>query len=627
MLTRVSVDSYRGFNLSIDLRKMTVLIGPNSCGKTSILRVIHIVCAALLEEASRVSITDAYHGIFNVMRPMVFQPVPPRWETELSRSIDGPASLELDFEESDLIQSCRLGLDQDGDIFLNFKSARARELLERQGESRRNEALRDLLRDQLPLAVLIPAFYGVIQREEYRTTAVVDRLLESSDQSRIIRNLVTRLDPQGFERLNRFLQLTVGAQIVRCTSGAEIDRTETLQVFFRDQNCEEELASAGTGLVSLIAMFAALWRFRLMQTSGRPVILLLDEPEAHLHPRLQGQLGVQLAELSAETGSQLVVATHSVEMINRLAQRNETILISLDMQTNRATVLTSEMDTLNELGNFCDLSPFASLHLLKTRRILFHEGQTDASILNSCAETYLYHDSIRLSRYRSWTLASLTGVDNAGAADLLKRALAPLFPVLKDGESVRVVRVLDRDYRAEPKFGPIHTEGAFESLDVTWSRHSIESLFLEPECLAEWIYPTLIAPNSKEPAPDKQQLIQYITEAITAANQDGNLTRQTQARLTIAGLGNSRSDRDVHRAAEQAYDEARRHPEIWQGGRDRAKYVLSHVRSRLASCLQNRIRSDLTQVITRGAWAGHSTPGQRLIPEEIRRLLDHMTQN
>ena len=52
------------------------------------------------------------------------------------------------------------------------------------------------------------------------------------------------LDRQGFERLNRFLLLSVGAQLVSTTSGLEVDRVEHLAVRFRDTNGDLELTGA-----------------------------------------------------------------------------------------------------------------------------------------------------------------------------------------------------------------------------------------------------------------------------------------------------------------------------------------------------------------------------------------------
>ena len=66
----------------------------------------------------------------------------------------------------------------------------------------RPQAIRDELRKAQPLAVLVPAFYGVTLGEEYRAGAVVNQLLEGGEQSRIVRNLVTRLKPTAFAGLS-----------------------------------------------------------------------------------------------------------------------------------------------------------------------------------------------------------------------------------------------------------------------------------------------------------------------------------------------------------------------------------------------------------------------------------------
>ena len=44
-------------------------------------------------------------------------------------------------------------------------------------------------------------------------------------------------------------------------------------------------------------------------------VLLLDEPDAHLHPSLQGEMLRKLEELQKKTGRQILVATHSSEVI------------------------------------------------------------------------------------------------------------------------------------------------------------------------------------------------------------------------------------------------------------------------------------------------------------------------
>src|SRR5215510_4357109 len=260
----------------------------------------------------------------------------------------------------------------------------------------------------MPTALFVPAFYGVTRLEEYRTKPVVGRALSAGDQSHIVRNLVARLDPQGMERLNQFLQLTVGATVTTRTTDRDADSTEHLAVHYHDTNGDLELWSSGE-------------RTRYDRTG--PPVFLLDEPETHMHPRLQGDLGEAIARAVEEYGVQLVIATHSIEMINRLGRFPQALLVSVDRATSSATTLTSEAELLSSLDSFCDLTPYTSLSFLASRRVVFHEGPTDRKILSACARAHFKNDIKRLTAWQRYVPIPLEGVGNVSAHGVLEKLL------------------------------------------------------------------------------------------------------------------------------------------------------------------------------------------------------------
>lgn len=139
------------------------------------------------------------------------------------------------------------------------------------------------LTDQFPQAIFIPAFYGVVREEEYRGREAVEALLQSGQQGHVVRNLLMRL--QSLEGLNGFLLLAgLQAKVEHYTSLPETETVRYLEVLFRDRKGRLELSSAGTGLASLIALYAPIELYRPARAEGRAVIFMLDEPEAHLHP-------------------------------------------------------------------------------------------------------------------------------------------------------------------------------------------------------------------------------------------------------------------------------------------------------------------------------------------------------
>ena len=87
-------------------------------------------------------------------------------------------------------------------------------------------------------------------------------------------------------------------------------------------------------------------------------------------------------------------------------------------------------------------------------------------------------------------------------------------------------------------------------------------------------------------------------------------------------VGSDKALIEARRAAEAA---VAKEPDIYQRGKDRAKRVLVCVRGKLDKSLQNRVRSDVADVIQYATGASVLT-GTTLLPEEIRRLLDHLAK-
>ncbi|MGX9179266.1 ATP-dependent nuclease [Mesorhizobium sp. BHbdii] len=69
-------------------------------------------------------------------------------------------------------------------------------------------------------------------------------------------------------------------------------------------NQDRPLETAATGLLQVIQIFAYLILFE-------PKIMLIDEPDAHLHPDKQERLIETLELAAAESETQIILTTHS----------------------------------------------------------------------------------------------------------------------------------------------------------------------------------------------------------------------------------------------------------------------------------------------------------------------------
>ena len=638
MLRHVQISRFRGFSeLSTEVAPVSVLLGPNSSGKSSVLQAVGLACSAYawaLRQEPVPKLHDGWIAIwwdYPIRADETFLPAVRTDELFFNKGSD-PVVVTLRFEDTDFIQelqvSLRYGRNEALKLDVRVHSSAALQAVTGIKPQSKffSPRLAEALTGKEPIAVAIPSFYGVVHGEPYINDARLERLLGAGQQGSVVRNLVARLG--GLKEISDLLRLSLGAEIVHSTSGQAIQEVEELSVRFREKNGDLELSAAGTGLVALTALYSALKWYQPRAAQGRPLMFLLDEPEAHLHPKLQGDTGDRIADLITSFGAQALIATHSVEMVNRLGHRSDVVLLSIDRAVENAAVpLTGEDAVIERLESFCDLSPFASLQLLRSRRVLFHEGKTDRAILEGCARAYFGNDPARLERFRRWTFIELSSETNADAKNVLKKALAPLADAAAGSEPVRIVRVLDRDYHRTPKLGPEQGDESIKEYDVVWSRYSIESLFLTPPCLSAWLR---LALEGQPKAPSAADLEVWVAEAIAAANSDAGLNRKAAAQilarelyeLTLAKF-NPKNTKDVSQALQKAEAKVEAEPDVYQQGKARADRVLAHVRKKLHSSIQNRVRSDLADVV-RYAPSPSVLTAPALIPPEIEELLKYL---
>lgn len=91
----------------------------------------------------------------------------------------------------------------------------------------------------------------------------------------------------------------------------------------KDNNQQISLNNLGSGYEMI---FALLYSFYLAQQSGKQLVVLIDEPELHLHPRLQEKFVAFLLEFSKN--AQIILASHSPLLVKQLSF-NENVKISV----------------------------------------------------------------------------------------------------------------------------------------------------------------------------------------------------------------------------------------------------------------------------------------------------------
>lgn len=644
MLRVIEATRFRGFrSFRVGVSPVAAFLGPNSSGKTTVLHAVQFACDALglaidADQSAKVVERDGQHWVAVADRMLVDYAKLAMFADWQALFVDQEVGegIELDvgltFEPGDPVERIvvRLECARNDQLKLSVQILAPRAIAQVHGlpkkSSHINLRLTTFLRTHAPLAVLVPPFYGTVKTEEYRSRAIIDRLLRSGDQSHVVRNLVVGLEPEQLTRLNALLWETTRARISRRTMTDELDAVAHLRVEFRDSNGEIELSAAGAGFVKLVALYAALSRWR-NESVNRGVLFLLDEPEAHLHPRLQAEVADWISRLvTKEFGAQLLLATHSVDILNRLSTNGAT-LIRCDRTADPGAVeLAGDADLFDALADWVDLTPFTAINFLASRRVLFCEGADEIAVLPKLAELRFRNNPSKAERFRRWAIVQLQGAPNAPVAQLLTRLVRS--EVIRAGApkqgALHVELVLDRDFSRKPGVELVEHDGVREWTTI-WSRHSLESLFLDPVALERWV-----RASAHECAPE--DLGSHIRAAIAAADADPSLNEQATDQLTAAFATNPMVDeagkslggeQKVVHAARRARECVGNDPAAWQHGKSRSRFILARIRDHIALPRRNQFPTDIVNLIRRADLnqIGDSTAA---LPAEVCALLDRL---
>lgn len=132
------------------------------------------------------------------------------------------------------------------------------------------------------------------------------------------------------------------------------------------------LDNQGDGLRSYVGMISAL------MSLSKPIILL-DEPEAFLHPPQAMQLGMSIANLVKDS-QQIFISTHSADFLRGLlSSTNDAVIVHLSRPTEtltKANVLDS--DTLNTIIKDPLLSSSRVLEGMFYKGVVATEADADA---------------------------------------------------------------------------------------------------------------------------------------------------------------------------------------------------------------------------------------------------------
>jgi hypothetical protein len=162
-----------------------------------------------------------------------------------------------------------------------------------------------------PFSVFSPGLAGISKRENYVSDGVLFRTLARGDANLVLRNILYRLKQQP-----SWLQFLTDLRDVfpKLDIKIEFDEgtAEFIEVSLRTAHEWVPLEIAGTGVLQATQILSYIHRFT-------PSIIVLDEPDSHLHPNNQRLLCSLLRKVAEERGTQVLLTTHSRHVVDALS--------------------------------------------------------------------------------------------------------------------------------------------------------------------------------------------------------------------------------------------------------------------------------------------------------------------
>lgn len=318
-ITKVSIENFKAIEkATIPLSDFTVLVGTNGSGKSSVLQALHW----MLQSGRNMKVKPSEAGKAATLSEIDATYMPsPEYKNSSHAAEFGNISAA---PKMDVILEANVPDKEKGLVAMTvpmwIRSARNEGISVHVPSA---NAFVSIVRGSREVSAYIPGLAGIPLAEEKRSMRIVERQAAAGDANTVLRNVLDLLKNvetdhgrNGLQEVERLVSQVMDEM----TISVNFDETKDFKIHatFQTKAMKEidpkrfkPLELAGIGFLQVIQIFAYLVYFR-------PRMLLVDEPDSHLHPDIQERLVTALIEAGREYDSQIILTTHSPSVVRSL---------------------------------------------------------------------------------------------------------------------------------------------------------------------------------------------------------------------------------------------------------------------------------------------------------------------
>lgn len=477
MIQQVQVSYFKKFeDETFEITDSVILAGPNNTGKSTLLQAISVWSLALrkwLSERGPGSGSKASKRTGVAITRNEFTAIPLRemnllWtnrSTALTRD-ELKGKQKLGFPRRLKINMKGRNGDSDWDLTFEFTYRFPDLIYASPAEETPIEGIINIVKGLQ--IVHVPPFSGIGPDEAEYTRAYQDHFIGQGKAGDIIRNLLleVRKGKKGeWEKLCNDIRNIFNYTLLPPKSeGRPFILCEYQPGDIKSQKNlpKLDISCAGSGFLQVIMLLGFFY--------ARPAsLLLLDEPDAHLHVILQKQVYDKLREIARREGCKLLIATHSEVLVDGTSPEQ---ILSFFKKPHKL-LTNADRDQVREA-----LKRLTSLDILMAEQatgVLYVEGDTDLNLLREWAKVH-NHRAIKFFKDPFWH-------SNHGRNP--REARAHFFALQAvNKKNIRGVLLLDGDNRQLDE----HELSADGLSILRWRRYEAESYLVHPEALSRFLY-------------------------------------------------------------------------------------------------------------------------------------------
>lgn len=292
MLNSIRIERFKNItDIDIPLKGINLLIGSNNAGKSSIQQAIQFavsIAQTTAQQGARWTHDRCPSSLSS--ESLIYTPL---------RDVEALAP--YGWLQTSLEHAIKVTFTAETSSAITIRKGRNRNITTSLEGRVLGETLQNI---EQPYSMIVPGLAGIPAYEEYRPPSVVRKAAAKGDSNSVFRNILLLLS-RDRDSWNAFkIKFRSVFPDYEISVGFDPNVDEHINARVESNDVSLPIDSCGTGILQAIQILAYYYLYK-------PKLLILDEPDSHLHPNNQRILALLLKDLHHETGCQLVISTHS----------------------------------------------------------------------------------------------------------------------------------------------------------------------------------------------------------------------------------------------------------------------------------------------------------------------------